>query len=276
MALQRAAFSFTSLATLVSFACSRGAPAASESVSARAPSASASSAAVPSGPNPFARTYTPATVRIEYESKDRTTKRVYSVKNGRVRCDDVLTALGPGDGYSLDDGVVALNVSTKRRRIVRFHSTPVQLFDAYTKLDDASRAHVRRSIDVIGPDLPYYLEDVPVRLQDRDIGGLGARCYRQTSRILGSVSEVCYWRGIQVWMSGASPIDGHDMSGQATRVVAGGPIDDALFDVPRDFPVEDASTDEIMRNVFADLVDRMKDPGFTLEKIERRPGVGKH
>ncbi len=242
-------------------ACSRAdAPTASKSA-ARATAASAAST------NPFARTYPVKSAKIVYEGKDGTRKE-YQVRGRWQRSQ---TTRGPwiSDMYTLVDGETEMNVDPTRRQVVRFRTAESHLFESYRVLDASAQARVRASIEIIGPDAPFYQENVFAAEGERDIHGLRARCYRLTSRIFeGRVTHACYWRGITLSYVG-NTLDGTDVSGEATQVVIDGLVDDALFVAPTEYAREEASTEEIMHGVYNELLVRMQRPNFALDQLDR-------
>ena len=218
--------------------------------------------------NPFVRSFPGTTAMIVYERGDGTLQEIFHVRNGKVRS-QWTRGLRLTDSYDVADADAAYRVFSKDHRVTRFRSPAAQMFEAYRKLDPDAQARVRVSIGLVGPDLPFYAEHSPARIGDREIRGLRASCYRMTSRVLGDVSERCYWRGILVSLSCKNPLDGTDISASATRVALNEPLDDALFEVPSDFVQEASTLDDTMQQVYGELVDRMKDPRFALEHLDR-------
>jgi hypothetical protein len=218
--------------------------------------------------NVFLRSMAPATARITYEKHDGSLKVVFHVKNGRVR-EETTGGMFANQGYSITDSESEVHVIPQQRKVLRFRTAATHLFEEYRKLGPEAKAAVRRSVDRVPPDLPFYQEGSLEPMDSRDIHGLHASCYRRTSQILGSVSEECFWRGIRVWMTGKNPIDDNDLRAGATEVVLGSAIDDEVFAIPPDYAQEVASTDEIMHGVYASLLDRMQSPRFSIAHLDR-------
>jgi hypothetical protein len=224
--------------------------------------------------NPFARTYPFTTATITYAKKDGTLEELIQIKAGKKRS-QTTKGLSASDTWSLTDGQAEYNVLPKERRVVVFRSDTGHLLEAYRALDPAAQERVRRSIAILGPDMPYYAEAVSSPIAPRTIEGLQASCYRLTSRFGLPPSERCYFRGINLETTGTNPIDDSRIDGAATRIVLDAPLDDALFTIPPDFVRETASTDEIMHGVYVQLVERMKQATFTLESLDRYASVPK-
>ena len=252
-------------AALLGVACSRepkpGAGAAS-SASGNSTTAPASSA------NPFVRSYPFATATITYAKKDGNFEQVIQIKGGKKRSQ---TTKGPfaDDTWSLADAQADYRVLPKERKVIVFQADTGHLLDAYRTLAPAEQERVRQSIALLGPDLPYYAEEVHSPTAPRTIEGLQASCYRLTPRFALPPSNRCYFRGINLETTGKNPLDDSRIDGVATSIVLNTPLDDALFTIPGDFVRETASTDEIMHGVYAKLVDRMKQATFTLESLDR-------
>ncbi|TKD00890.1 hypothetical protein [Polyangium fumosum] len=254
------------LAATTLLACSR-APKPSSRHDAVAPVGSVSPVANASD-NPFVHPMPPTTARIVYEKHDGSLRMVFHVKNGRVRA-ETTGGMFAGDDYTVSDGESEVRVFPKQRKVIRFRTAAAHLFEEYRKLGPEAQAAVRRSIDLVLPDLPFYQEGPLEALDVRDIHGLKASCYRRTSQILTSVSEACFWRGIRVWLMGKNPIDGSDLRAGATDVVLGPALDDELFVIPSDYTQELGSTDEIMHGVYASLLERMQSPRFSIAHLDR-------
>jgi hypothetical protein len=230
--------------------------------------------AEPASANPFVRTYPFATATITYAKKDGSLEEVIQIKGGRRRS-HTTKGLFASDNWSLTDAEGEYNVLPKERKVMVFRADAAHLFDAYRALDPAEQERVRRSIALVGPDLPYYAEHVASPIGPRTIQGLQASCYRMTSHFDLPPSERCYFRGIKLETTGKNPLDDGRLDAVATSIVLNAPLDDALFTIPADFARETTSSDEIMHGVHAKLVERMKQPSFTLESLDRYASVPK-
>lgn len=226
------------------------------------------------GANPFVRTYPFTTATITYAKKDGSLEEVIQIKGGRKRS-QTTKGLFADDTWSLKDAQAEYNVLPKQRKVVVFRADTANLLDAYRALDPAEQERVRRSIALLGPDLPYYAEAVVSPTAPRNIQGLQASCYRLTSRFGLPPSERCYFRGITLETTGKNPLDDAPLDGVATSIILNAPLDDALFTIPADFARETPDTDEIMHGVDAKLVERMKEASFTLESLDRYASVPK-
>ena len=253
------------LAALLLLACSKqpkqGTP---------APPASAE----PASTNPFVRAYPFTTATITYAKKDGNYEQVIQIK-GRKKRSQTTKGLFASDTWSLADGQHEYNVVPKDRKVVVLRADAGHLVEAYRTLDPAAQERVRKSIALLGPDVPYYAEAVHTPIAPRTIQGLQASCYRLTARFDLPPSERCYFRGINLETTGENPIDGSRIDGVATSIVLNAPLDDALFTIPADFARETPETDEIIHDGYVKLVERMKQASFTIESLDRYATVPK-
>lgn len=239
-----------------------------------APAASAAPAVASAKPfaneNPFVRSFPNATAIVTYAKKDGSLKEVFHLKGGRLRTETVAGVFADGV-YSVIDSDFELRVLPKEKKVRRFRAPESHLFEAYRALAPAEQARVQRSVAVVGPDLPWYVERSPKRIADRDVQGVHASCYRMTSRVLGTESEYCYWHGITVYMKEKNPIDDREMEGEATQIALDVPVDDALFAIPADFARvdEERVIADTMQGVYAKLVGRMASEAFRVEHLDR-------
>ena len=224
--------------------------------------------------NPFVRSYPFATATITYAKKDGSLEHVTQIKGGRKRFQTTKSSFAT-DMWSLTDAQAEYNVLPKQRKVIVFRADTGHLVEAYRALDPAAQERVRRSIALLGSDVPYYAEGVLSPIAPRTIQGLQASCYRLTSRFALPPSERCYFRGINLETTGANPLDDSRLDGVATSIVLNAPLDDALFTIPADFTRETAETDEITHGMYAGLVERMKEASFTIESLDRYASVPK-
>lgn len=231
-------------------------------------------APAPSEANPFARTYPFASATITYTKKDGTLTEVTKIKGVKKRT-ETTGGMWASENYRLHDADGEYNVLPKERKIIVFRSDAQHLFEAYKTLPADKQQQVQKSLAILGPDIPYYVEETPVFTGEREFGMLHGRCYHLTPRFALATSDVCYARGIKLSTVGENPIDPSARLDAIAVVQLNTPLDDALFTLPADFTRETASTDEAMHGVFRNLVERMEKPDFALANVQRQIGISK-
>lgn len=235
---------------------------------ASAPITTTPSSATSTADNPFAPRYAFATTSITYEKSDGTAKELVRIKGTRVRR-ETLAGMFANGSYTVSDAEREQRVLPADRKVIVFRTPAAHVMAAYAKLSAAEQARVRESLAKIGPDLSLYSERIYTKMADRTFGAIRASCYATKSRLLDDTGEACFYRGVSMARRGTDPFTGKDQEWTATKVVVDEPIDDALFEVPRDFAREPEPADDIWAEVYGKLVERMKSPRFALEHLDR-------